>query len=147
MFLKIVDAAFMNGCVCPRDTVTYECIVVGRPREVTVWRGSAFNCLSSNNEIVLLHQPIISNEVYYYTCNNGAIAAWIISVDGNTYTSQLNVTVTPEIAGKTIECLHDDGSFVYTLFSLTISIIGLFPSIMYVHVASQLITKNDNTIT
>ena len=35
-----------------------------------------------------------------------------LSVDGNNYTSQLNVTVTPDTAGKTIECLYDDVSII-----------------------------------
>ena len=68
------------------------------------------------------------DNVYYRTCNNGAIVARILSIDGNNYTSQLNVTVTSETIGKTIECLHDDGLFVYTRFSSTITITGLSPS-------------------
>ena len=117
----------MSGCVYPGDLLTYECTVMGLPGEATVWTGSAFNCASSSNEIVLLHRPIISDNVYYSTCN-GAIVARILSVEGNNFTSQLNVTVTSEIIGKTIECLHDDGTIVYTQFSSTISIAGLSPS-------------------
>ena len=44
-----------------------------------------------------------------------------LSVEGNNYTSQLNVTVTPDTAGKTIECAHDDArGNVYYLFTLKI---------------------------
>ena len=33
-----------------------------------------------------------------------------LSVEGNNYTSQLNVTITPETAGKTVECRSDNGT-------------------------------------
>ena len=51
-----------------------------------------------------------------------------VSVDGNNYTSQLNVTVTSDTIGKTIECSHESGTNIYTYFSSTISITGLSPS-------------------
>jgi hypothetical protein len=40
-------------------------------------------------------------------CNNGAIVGQSLGVQGNNYTSQLNVTITPETAGKTIMCVYD----------------------------------------
>ena len=80
----------------------------------TLWYGNASNCLI--NGIVLLHSRFTDG--IYGTCNNGAIVARILSVEGNNYTSQLNVTVTPETAGKTVMCASDDGitfkSPVYT---------------------------------
>ena len=48
-----------------------------------------------------------------------------LSVEDNNYTSQLNVTVTPDIAGKTIKCLHDNGSIATLVFSLVIPTTGL----------------------
>ena len=108
--------------------MTYECTAMGGFGGATIWRGSAFNCVLLNNEIILFHWPTMSDNVYYHTCNNGAIVARILSVDGNNFTSQLNVTVTSETIGKTIECLHDDGIYAYTQFSSTISITGLSPS-------------------
>ena len=122
----IYYTADISGCVCPGDILTYECTVMGAG--TTVWAGNAFNCPSYDNEISLLHSRFMSDNVYYHTCNNGAIVARSLSVDGNNYTSQLNVTVTPETIGKTIECHYDDGRFVYTRFSSTISITGLSPS-------------------
>ena len=41
------------------------------------------------------------------TCNNGQIVGESLSVQGNNYNSQLNVTVTPDMAGKTIICVYD----------------------------------------
>ena len=42
------------------------------------------------------------------TCNNGTTVGQSLSVQGNNYTSQLNVTITLETAGKTISRVYDD---------------------------------------
>ena len=39
--------------------------------------------------------------------NNGAIVGQSLDIQGNNYTSQLNVIITPETAGKTIVCAYD----------------------------------------
>ena len=44
------------------------------------------------------------------TCNNGTIIGQSLGIQGNNYTSQLNVTITPETAGNTITCAYDDVS-------------------------------------
>ena len=91
----------------------------------TIWTGSAFDCLHTNNEIYVLESSTGGN-----TCNNGAIVANVISVEENIYTSQANVTVTSEIVGKTIECYtyHYDGrlSSTHNNFSV-IDTTGLLP--------------------
>ena len=50
-----------------------------------------------------------------------------LSVEGNNYTSQLNVTVTLDTAGKTIECVHDDarGNEYYLFTSKIPTVTGL----------------------
>ena len=59
-------------------------------------------------------------------CDNGAIVTKMLSVEGNSYTSQLNVTVTPDTAGKTIACGSDNGTDYERLFPWTIpTVIGL----------------------
>ena len=109
----------MNGCVCPGDTLTYQCTVTGNGS--TVWTGSAFICPSSNEEIVLLHSRFESANK---SCTNGAIVGQSVSVVGNLYTSQLNVTVTPDTAGKTVVCISDNGTATMLLFSLVIPSTG-----------------------
>ena len=79
---------------------------MGETRGATVWRGTAFNCLSQ--EIVLLHSRFADGT--FGVCNGQDIVAKSVSVNDNNYTSQLNVTLTPNIAGKIIECAHDDTS-------------------------------------
>ena len=103
----------------------YECTAMVEPGEVTVWTGTAFDCPYSGNEIILLHRHFLNHA--YGSCNNGAIEARFLSVKGNNYTSQLNVTVTPDTAGKTIECLHDNGTAVFFIFSLMIPLTGMPP--------------------
>ena len=98
---------------------------MGEPEGLTAWTGSALDCPSSSNIIILFHSRFMS---VYKTCNNGAIVARGLSVEGNNYISQLNVTLTSDTAGKTITCLYDNintfMSFMYHL-STTIPTTGL----------------------
>ena len=55
-------------------------------------------------------------------CNDGAIMARSIGVEDSQYTSQLNVTVTDDMAGKTIICLTANASDQIIQFSTTITI-------------------------
>lgn len=92
----------------------------------TLWTGSAFDCPHAYNRIVLLHSRFMYKETGY--CNNRAIVARSISVEGNSYTSQLSIIVTPEIAGKTIECFSDHGLRTQYIFSSVIpTVTGLLP--------------------
>ena len=94
---------------CAGDTLTYKYTVVGGILGgATVWKGTAFDC--PLNEIALLHSRFTSANGTFGVCNNGAIVARSLPVEGNntTYTSQLNVTVTSDIAGETIMCVHDN---------------------------------------
>ena len=122
IILFYFNAGSMNGCVCPGDILTYECTVVGELS--TVWTGNAFFCQSKNNEITLLHSRFESENGTSNSCNNGAIVGRSFGVQGNNYTSQLSVTITPETAGKTIICIGDDGTTTMLIFSLLIPSTG-----------------------
>lgn len=93
--------------------MTFEC-EVPRNAAATVWRGTAFMCPSSNDEIALLHSRFNTTEIE--NCNNGnnIITGEIIEANGNNYISQLNITIMPSLIGKTVKCFRDDGvqSFV-----------------------------------
>jgi hypothetical protein len=117
-----IAALFISGCTCPGDTLTYECTAMGGGP--TVWTGSAFNCSSSSHMILLLHNRFSSSKGDYGSCNNGAIVGRSVSAEGNSYTSQLNVTITPDTAGKTIECEYDDGPIVTLVFTSVIPTTG-----------------------
>ena len=101
-----------DKCLCPGDVVTYECTVIGGLS--TIWKGNAFDdrCVS---EIVLIHQRYTSPGAYI-SCSNETIVARGLPVEVNeTYTSQLSVTLTTDLLGKSIECHHENG----TLSSVT----------------------------
>ena len=98
-------------CVCPGDTLTYECMVIGNQLGTTVWPGTAFDC--ANGEISLLHSAYTENSVLraYDECNNGLTVALGADVaDSVCYISQLNITVSVDMIGKSIECHYDDSN-------------------------------------
>ena len=115
------DAAPASGCVCPGDTLTYECTTMGTD---TAWFGTAFNCLGGHS-ILLRHSTFLDRRAYG-SCNDGSIVARGISIEGNHYTSQLNVTVTPDIAGTTIVCYNLNGVAYGIVLSFVIPTTGLF---------------------
>ena len=78
---------------------------MGDPGGATVWTGTALNCPS--NEITLLHQRFTDPGGIIRSCNNGATVVQSLSVQDNLYASQLNITVTHNIPGKTIACAYD----------------------------------------
>ena len=47
----------------------------------------------------------------------------MLSVEGNNYTSQLNISVTPNTVGKTIKCARDNGTDYKRLLTWTIPIV------------------------
>ena len=96
----------ISSCTCSAYTLIYECTVVSGPGGSTIWRGTAFNCESGIHEIVLLHSRFESDMNISKTCNNKTIVGQGLGVDGNCYTSQLNVTVGLDRIGDTIECAH-----------------------------------------
>ena len=116
-------------CICPGDTLTYECVVIGSQLSTTVWRGTAFECTSG--EISLLHSSYAESSVLraYGECNNGSIIAQGLSIaDNMCYTSQLNITVSAYVIGKSIECHYDDSN------TATLQLVG----------AANIITGNYN---
>ena len=118
-----------ESCICPQTTVynlTYECTAVGAG--ITLWTGTAFNCVSSGDEISLRHSlfrgpPGSANG----NCNNGNITGHSVGVlNGNHYNSQLHILYNPGLLGHTVECIHDDivNSTPQTIGNSTIAIIG-----------------------
>ena len=79
---------------------------MGGPGGGTVWTGTALNCLSG--EIILLHQRFTESDGTIRSCNNGATVAQSLYVQDNLYVSQLNITVTHNILGKTVTCVYDN---------------------------------------
>ena len=101
------------GCVCPGDSVQYECTVCSRyyGPGLTVWIGSAVMCneRGNANEIVLVHSRFSSDNGTSIDCSEGRVTVHIIGVVNNCYISQISLTVSEEIINKTIGCLYDNG--------------------------------------
>jgi hypothetical protein len=106
--------------------VTYECTVCGGYGGITVWIGDFFHCSSGKQAIELVHSHFSPERSggeasIVRICNDGNIAGRIVRVENNnSYTSQLNVTLTPDITGKRIECAYDNGT-IHRVGSLNIT--------------------------
>ena len=61
----------LNDCTCLGQNQVYECRVVGEG--AMIWKGTAFECAGTDNEIVLLH---VHNATTQLQCNNGAIRTY-----------------------------------------------------------------------
>ena len=104
-----------NYCTCQEYNLVYECTVEGEG--ATVWRGTAFGCPATNNEIVLYHRTNFTEE-----CNNGMIVGHVIRTVNNHHTSQLTVRVSPEMNGRSIVCAHDNDIGTITIGSSMVTI-------------------------
>ena len=107
-----------SNCICPGQTLTYECVVEGGG--TTVWQGSALNCLSDTR--FLLRHSQFDSGITDKECNNGSIVAHSVRVVDDSYISQLNVKVSPEMNNKTVECLYDDGTMTALIGISTVTI-------------------------
>ena len=96
-----------GDCICPGHEVVFECTTTGGV--ATVWRGSIFNCARMTNSVSLRHSQFSNIETVVGVCNDDIIKAHGVSVSGNNYTSQLNITIDESMVGQTIKCAHDDG--------------------------------------
>ena len=74
----------ISNCTCEGYYQVYECRITGSG--ATIWRGTAFECSSSSNEIVLTQdssRPGMQLKMY----NDGAITGRIIHTENNTIVS------------------------------------------------------------
>ena len=102
--------------------MTFECSQ--REAGATIYHGGSFDCESSNNEIALLHSRFYDDSGTSGACNNGDIVGQSLRVEDNCYTSQLNVTISSNMIGKTVECSHDNGTTTESVGSYLVSIPG-----------------------
>ena len=91
-------------CACPDDVLTFTCTVVGPGN--TIWSGTAFNCPSTSNEIILRHSQFASPGTSG-NCNSGTITARSLGVENDCFRSELNVTASASLNKKTVQCQHN----------------------------------------
>ncbi len=89
----------------------YECTVSGEG--AIIWSGSAFECTSTNNELVFF-----GADLGYSVCNNGAVKARRVN-----YTSQLIIT-DRYLSGSKIQRIHDDGTNSMVIHNVSVPIIA-----------------------
>lgn len=94
-----------TGCYCPGEQVSIQCVTSGAGSTRYNVTGCTFDDLN------LLHTGFQDQTSYREcTATNGLhITAQSISNVSNTFTSQLNFTVIPDI-DVTVQCYHDFGS-------------------------------------
>ena len=105
----------ISNCTCEGYDQVYECRVTGSSSGVTVWRGSAFNCPATGNEIHFFHRRFDIDTTL--TCNSGAIVGRAIRAENDTYISQLTVPVSAEMIGMNISCFQDSPGAAENLIS------------------------------
>ena len=112
--LLLVNTSINSNCPWTIH-MTFKCtVIINEKGGSTVWQGNALSeCEgTSTKEITLPHTKFESHSII--SCNNGTITGQSLNMtieNGSIlYTSQLDVIVMPEMVGKIIECLHDDGT-------------------------------------
>ena len=99
-----LNCDYQGNCLCPDDVLTFLCNV--SDGVATVWKGSIFDCPNIENQIVLRHSRF--KEGISVPCNDHRkVIAYSIESTNNSYISQLNVTVSPEMQNLTVECIQD----------------------------------------
>ena len=99
----------ISECASPNNVLTFECSAE-IPVSSIVWQGTAFDCPTTNSEIVILTNRFDIN--ISHSCSNGSIVGWNVVKPNdssiNTYTSRLNITISSD--GKTVTCGYDNGT-------------------------------------
>ena len=86
----------------------FTCRVVGIG--ATIWKGTAFNCPDSGNEITLLHSFYASGAALG-SCGDGVIrinGSGFQNVTNEQYFSQVHLNASSNVNGASIECAYYD---------------------------------------
>ena len=73
---------------------------------LTVWNGTV---MAEGCEIVLFHSRFTDSSGNSGSCNDGAVVGQSVEVVDNCYRSQLTISVTPALNGRTVQCSVDGG--------------------------------------
>ena len=106
------------GCACAGDILTFKCSASGSGN--TLWSGTVFEDQCS---ITLRHSQFESPGGVYDECSDGHIVGRSLAVEGNCYTSQLNVTVSDSFNNKTVTCTHNSGTGMSIIGVSTLTIV------------------------
>ena len=95
----------ITTCTCPQGIVTYECTIRGL---AIAWEGTALDSCSGG-EIALTNRDLMEPMQRTVICNGGTVAAHG-SVEDGCLTSQLNITFSATLQGRTVSCSVDNGT-------------------------------------
>ena len=110
-------------CACVSDVLTFTCSIVGGGN--TIWRGSAFNCPSTNNEIILRHSQFSTQSGTSGSCNSGTIVGQSVGVEGTCFTSRLNVPISEGLNDRTVQCDYNNlNAGTTNIGSATLNVLG-----------------------
>ena len=101
--------------------LVFNCTVVGGV--ATVWDGSAFDCSSTNNEIILRHSQFSNPGGISGDCSSEAIRGRSLDVQSTSFTSQLSVTVSSQLNGQTVQCSGDAAMTTVGTYTITSGIL------------------------
>ena len=92
---------------CKGFSLVLECSTRGKG--ATVFKGDLLNCSNTNNDIDLLHSRFDNGT--NGTCNDDKILGQSLSTNDTSscYTSLLCIMVSPDMVGKNVRCVHDNG--------------------------------------
>ena len=107
------------NCACPSELLTFTCNIIGGGN--TLWNGTTFHCAS--NEIILRHSQFSLPAGTSGSCNSGAITGRSVGVTNGCYSSELNVTVSPDFSGRTIQCIHDGSTGLRIINITTLNVV------------------------
>ena len=124
---QLVQTSREKICTCPGDQLILKCTVTSGKAGTTIFRKipSFTDCSvtdTTEQEIVLLHSKFNDN-IAAITCNNNSIVGRSLKIEnGSRYASQLQVTISSELVGGIIECLHDNGIAISLVGNITINV-------------------------
>ena len=101
----------VSSCLCPECELIVECTLTSGG--ATVWQGTIFDGCQ-NEKITLRHSQFTSGSpLLSESCGTrGLIVGRGVSVANESFTSQLTVTLSEDLSGKTIECANESGQTV-----------------------------------
>ena len=107
---------------CFGYNLTLECSTPERVHGSTVFQGDLLDCSNLPNEILLLHKYFNTYGGTSGTCNSGKVHAQSLPLDNQEpcYNSELHIMVSPDMIGKSIKCVDDDGAIVKEIGNFTI---------------------------
>ena len=98
----------MGSYLCPGSSITYTCVLSSSSAGAvnTVWKGSAFQCPATVNQLILIQKSAgVLNPTAGGQCGNLSAVTTNISNDGTCYTSVLTIPAVQALNGTTVMCV------------------------------------------